>query len=64
MQWVLDLREQLNIPHQLKDIGIPDDNLQMIAEMAIKDPSAGGNPIQFTVAQYLEIVTKAQRGDL
>jgi len=64
MQWVLDLREKLNIPHQLADIGIPGDNLQMIAEMAIKDPSAGGNPIQFTVPQYLEIVTKAQRGDL
>ncbi|HFC04182.1 MAG TPA: iron-containing alcohol dehydrogenase [Rhizobiales bacterium] len=64
LDWVLELREKLNIPHKLEDIGIPADNLEMIAEMATKDPSAGGNPIQFTVAQYLEIVTKAQRGDL
>ncbi len=64
MQWVLDLREKLNIPHKLEDIGIPSDQLQMIAEMAVKDPSAGGNPIQFTVEQYHEIVAKAQRGDL
>jgi alcohol dehydrogenase class IV len=64
LQWVLDLRGQLNIPHKLADIGIPDDNLQMIAEMAVKDPSAGGNPIQFSVAQYKDIVTRAQRGDL
>ncbi|HFC05317.1 MAG TPA: iron-containing alcohol dehydrogenase [Rhizobiales bacterium] len=64
MQWVLDLREKLNIPHKLADIGIPGDNLQTIAEMAVKDPSAGGNPIQFTVPQYLEIVTNAQKGEL
>lgn len=64
MQWVLDLRQQLNIPHKLEDIGIPADNLEMIAEMATKDPSAGGNPIQFTVEQYHQIVARAQRGDL
>lgn len=64
LQWVLDFREKLNIPHKLEDIGIPGDQLDLIAEMAVKDPSAGGNPIQFTVAQYRDIVGRAQRGDL
>ncbi len=64
LDWVLDLRSQLNIPHDLAAIGIPDDNLEMIAEMATKDPSAGGNPIQFSAAQYHDIVAKAVRGDL
>ena len=64
MDWVLELRTQLNIPHDLAAIGIPDDNLKLIGEMATKDPSAGGNPIQFTAAQYHDIVEKAVRGDL
>ena len=64
MDWVLELRQQLNIPHKLADIGIPDDNLETIAEMATKDPSAGGNPIQFTAAQYHDIVKRAQSGNL
>jgi len=64
LDWVLELRQQLNIPHKLEDIGIPADNLETIAEMATKDPSAGGNPIQFTPAQYHDIVKRAQSGNL
>jgi hypothetical protein len=32
--------------------------------MAIKDPSAGGNPIQLTEAQYRALAAKCVRGEL
>jgi len=64
LQWVLDLRKAIGIPHTLADIGIPGDNLEQIAAMAVQDPSAGGNPIAFDEKDYLEIVTRAHKGDL
>ncbi len=64
VQWVLDLRKAIGIPHALADIGIPGDNLEQIAAMAVQDPSAGGNPVAFDEKDYLEIVTRAHKGDL
>ena len=64
LNWVLDLRREIGIPHSLAEIGIPREGLEEIAAMAVKDPSAGGNPIPFSEAQYLDIVSRAQRGDL
>jgi hypothetical protein len=32
--------------------------------MAIKDPSAGGNPIQFSQAQYKTLARKCVKGTL
>jgi alcohol dehydrogenase len=38
--------------------------LDEVAEMAVRDPSAGGNPIQFTVKQYKSLAKKCVIGDL
>ena len=38
--------------------------LSEVAAMAIKDPSAGGNPIQFTEKQYKALARKCVTGDL
>ncbi len=64
LDWILDLRREIGIPHSLAEIGIGDDRLDEIAAMAVKDPSAGGNPIPFGEKEYLDIVTRAQKGDL
>lgn len=63
-KWVLALRKEVGIPHALKDIGIDTKRLDEIAAMAIKDPSAGGNPIAFTQAQYKSLARKCVTGDL
>ena len=51
INWVLDLRKKLNIPHKLSDV-IDEKDLQLdrLSQMAIKDPSTGGNPKQLTEA--------------
>ena len=64
MKWVLALRKEIGIPNALKDIGIDIKRLDEIAAMAIKDPSAGGNPIQFTEKQYKALARKCVTGDL
>lgn len=64
LRWILALRKEVGIPHALKDIGIDTKRLGEVAAMAIKDPSAGGNPIQFTEKQYKALARKCVTGDL
>jgi len=64
LQWVLDLREQLGIPHSLAAIGIDVEQAELVGRMATEDPTAGGNPITFTAAQYSQLFKSAVRGEL
>jgi alcohol dehydrogenase class IV len=62
--WVVELRESLNIPASLAEIGIDEQYIEKVGEMAVADPSAGGNPIQFTAVEYQEIFRRTIRGEL
>jgi alcohol dehydrogenase class IV len=64
LKWILALRKELGIPHKLADIGIDTKRLDEVAAMAVKDPSAGGNPIAFTQKQYKALARKCVVGDL
>jgi alcohol dehydrogenase class IV len=64
LRWILALRKEVGIPHTLADIGIDTKRLDEVAAMAIKDPSAGGNPIAFTEKQYKALAKKCVVGDL
>jgi alcohol dehydrogenase len=64
LKWILGLRKEIGIPHTLADIGIDTRRLDEVAAMAIKDPSAGGNPIAFTEKQYKSLAKKCVTGDL
>jgi alcohol dehydrogenase class IV len=64
LKWILALRKEIGIPHSLADIGIDSTRLDEVAAMAIKDPSAGGNPIAFTEKQYRSLARKCVIGDL
>jgi alcohol dehydrogenase len=64
LKWILSLRKEIGIPHKLADIGIDVKRLDEVAKMAIKDPSAGGNPIPFSEKQYKALAKKCVTGDL
>lgn len=64
LNWVLQLRAQVGIPHSLGEIGIDESALEKIGRMATEDPSAGGNPIQFSAEQYSALCGRAIRGEL
>ncbi len=64
LKWLLDFRQQLGIQNSLADIGVPADRIKDIGRMATEDPSAGGNPIPLTPADYAAVYEKALKGDL
>ncbi|MBL4928731.1 iron-containing alcohol dehydrogenase [Fuscibacter oryzae] len=47
---IMDLRAKLNIPANLTALGVKAADLDMLTEMALEDPSCGGNPIPMTQA--------------
>jgi alcohol dehydrogenase class IV len=64
LQWIIDFRRQLGIPNTLAEIGVPSDRPQDVGSMALADPSAAGNPISLTAADYTDIFSRALSGDL
>jgi len=64
LDWVLSLREETGIPHSLTEIGIGNDRIIELANMAELDPSSGGNPIKMDARQYASILSKAIDGKL
>jgi alcohol dehydrogenase class IV len=64
LRWILALRKEIGIPHTLAEIGIDTRRLDEVAAMAIKDPSAGGNPIAFTEKQYRALAKRCVTGEL
>ena len=64
LNWVLQMRKDLKIPHTLAEINIDEAQQTLVAVMATEDPSAGGNPITFTADQYQQIFLNAVRGTL
>ena len=45
---IMDLRAELNIPETLTKLGVKNPDLDQLTEMALEDPSCGGNPVKMT----------------
>lgn len=45
---IMELRARLNIPENLSAMGVQFADLDMLTDMALEDPSCGGNPIAMT----------------
>lgn len=45
---IMDLRETLGIPENLTEMGVDPARLEELTEMALEDPSCGGNPVTMT----------------
>ena len=65
INWVLDLRKKLNIPHKLSEV-IDEKDLQLerLSRMAIKDPSTKGNPKPLTEADMKIMYQHSMMGKL
>jgi len=50
IQWIIDLRKKLNIPHKLSEvISEKDLEIDKLSKLALEDPSTGGNPKKLTL---------------
>lgn len=58
------LRAKLNVPNTLRDFKVSGEKRELIGDMAIVDPTAGGNPVELTKKLALEIFDRAMEGRL
>jgi len=65
INWVLDLRKKLNMPHKLSDV-IDEKNFQLdrLSRMALEDPSTGGNPKKLSEADMKTMYQHSMSGTL
>ena len=65
INWVLDLRKKLNMPHKLSEvIDEKDFDLNRLSKMALVDPSTGGNPKKLTVEDMKIMYQHSMSGEL
>ena len=58
--WLIEFSRQLEVPEKMSALGVDKEQIDLLAKMAVEDPSAGGNPIPLTTditkALYEEII--------
>ena len=65
INWVLELRKKLDIPHKLSEIIEEKDlKLDLLSKMALEDPSTNGNPKKLTEADMKIMYQHSMSGDL
>ncbi len=64
LQWVLDLRREIGIPHTLAEIGVREEHARPFAPQALNDPSTGGNPLPMTERDFEQLYLNCIRGTL
>ena len=64
LDWILDLRKLLSIPHTLKELIDDDSNFENMSIMAFKDPSTGSNPIKLNQDDFLKLYQHSFEGIL
>jgi alcohol dehydrogenase class IV len=62
LDWIMQLRSDLAVPHTLKDFGVDDKKFQLLSEMAPNDPTAGGNPVPLDASACRRLYEAAYRG--
>jgi alcohol dehydrogenase class IV len=64
MQWLLEFRREVGIPHTLAELGVKPEHLEKLSEMAAVDPTAGGNPVKAGVPEMRQMFEAAVAGRL
>ena len=65
LEWILELRKQLNIPHKLSDVIETNKmNLDDLSKMALDDPSTSSNPKKLTINDMKAMYEHSISGDL
>lgn len=61
---VMRLRSDTGVPHSLAELGVDDGKTALIAQMAVVDPSAGGNPLPLSETSVSQLFSDALHGRL
>ena len=65
LDWILELRKDLNIPHTLSDVISEDKfDLEMLSKMALEDPSTATNPRLLNLEDMKKLYDHSMKGNL
>ena len=64
LDWILELRKSLSIPHTLKELIDDESNFEKMSVMAFNDPSTGSNPIELNDKDFLKLYQQSFNGIL
>jgi len=64
VEWILELRRTIGIPHTLAEIGVRDEHAEQFAPQAFDDPSTGGNPMPMTREHFAALYRQCIEGQL
>ena len=64
LDWILELRKSLSIPHTLKELIDDESNFEKMSVMAFNDPSTGSNPIELNDKDFLKLYQQSFDGIL
>ena len=65
LDWILELRKDLNIPHALSEVISEDKfDLEMLSKMALEDPSTATNPRLLNLEDMKKLYDHSMKGDL
>jgi len=64
LDWILKLRNSLNIPHTLKELISDNSKFEKMSLMALNDPSTSGNPLKLDKKDFFELYQNSYEGKL
>ena len=64
LDWILELRKSLSIPHTLKELIDDESSFEKMSVMAFNDPSTGSNPIELNDKDFLKLYQQSFDGIL
>jgi len=59
VKYLFDLNSKVNIPHKLRDIGVKQEHIEPLAELAIADFAHPNNPKPVSRENFKELYSKA-----
>jgi len=64
LDWVMELREEIGIPHALAELNVDDSKLDKMVEDAVADPTAPTNPVHLDAVSARRLYRQALEGRL
>ena len=62
VDWIIELKKEMEIPETLKDMGVNEGDEIKLAPLAQEDPSTGANPLEMTVERFQELILNCITG--
>ena len=62
VDWIIELKKEMEIPETLKDMGVNEGDEIKLAPLAQEDPSTGANPLEMTVERFQELILNCIAG--